>query len=460
MEITRFLNETKFTAKGYTYTNNNWNVVNGTARQLSGLGKVDLTSLLDTVKVSNGGIKANTSAGQVEWCVVYDYEPQNQRYQILIDKREFTSGISASSVTHLQLFDLWNGSVTYQWDDGTWAAYWIYTPTQFNFAGSSFSSNIRRASFFWGLSAEFTFVQNRMNKFHKLEFGSLTATQNTNLLSSIVTVSDVYLAFREFADRGIMGDESKYFTSGIQFDNADINGDNLFDERDCYLLLTHLQGTTSLWSTTPSIADAIKIIPSTNFDNITKQNWNTFTLPIGIDYPFTFTNGILNAYNLDITWKGDVNLSHSSQPTSFIPNAANMSTSDIKSMSAFSTNSAGTTEADIMMEKVGDSIIATIKLIPNGNEIGATQFIVHYDNSVLDYSKVEFSNNQSTNFGRNNGSSVGVGSLNTSGGSISNIGYKIVFKPKTTINNVLGLISIQNVETLGINLNKLNVKIK
>jgi hypothetical protein len=55
---------------------------------------------------------------------------------------------------------------------------------------------------------------------------------------------------------------------------------------------------------------------------------------------------------------------------------------------------------------------------------------------------------------------VNIGSLNTSGGSISNIGYKITFKPKTTITNILGLISIQNIETLGINLNKLSVKIK
>jgi hypothetical protein len=125
-----------------------------------------------------------------------------------------------------------------------------------------------------------------------------------------------------------------------------------------------------------------------------------------------------------------------------------------------SVNSIGVIEADIMMEKVNDSIIATIKLIPNGNEIGATQFIVHYDNSVLDFSKVEFTNNQSTNFGKNNGQSVNIGSLNTSGGSISNIGYKITFKPKTTITNILGLISVQNVETLGINLNKLSVKIK
>jgi hypothetical protein len=81
------VDETKFTARGYTYTNNNWNVVNGTARQLSGLGKVDLTSLLDTVKVENG-VRATTASGQVEWCVIYEYDATNQRYRVGIDSRE------------------------------------------------------------------------------------------------------------------------------------------------------------------------------------------------------------------------------------------------------------------------------------------------------------------------------------------------------------------------------------
>ena len=452
------IDETMFRTRILTSNDNNIFSSNNSFVNLNGIGRVDLTNQIDTAQINGTGFRATTTGGQVEWCVVYDYEPQNQRYQILIDKREFPAGVSPNSITHLQLFDLWNGPVTYQWDDGTWAAYWIYTPSQLNFAGSSFASNIRRASFFWGLQAEFTFGQNRMNRFHKLEFGNLTTTQNANLLSSIITVADVYLAFREFADRGLMGDESKYFSSGIQFHNADVNDDRVFDERDCYALLTHLQGTTSLWQSTPNISDAIKIIPSSTFDNITKQNWNTFTLPIGIDYPFTFTNGILNSYNLDVTWKGDVNLSHSSQPTGFVTTLSNSSQApEIKTMNV---NSVSVTEADIMMEKLGDSIIATIKLIPNGNEIGATQFIVYYDNSILDFSKVEFTNNQATNFGRNNGQSVNIGSLNTSGGTISNVGYKITFKPKTNITNILGLISVQNVETLGINLNKLSVKIK
>jgi hypothetical protein len=453
------VDETMFKTRILTSNDNVTFSSNNPYISLNGVGRVNMTSQMDTAQINGSGVKASTTTGQVEWCVIYEYDSYNQRYRIGIDSREVNNILSnPSSINSLQLFDLWNGPVTFNsYDPNGWTEVYVYTNTQFNFTGSSFSSFIRAGNGFYGLRAEFTFTQNRINKFHKIALGNLTTTQNANLLSSIVTVSDVYLAFREFADRGIMGNESKYFTSGIQFHNADVNEDSVFDEKDCYSLLTHLQGTTSLWQSTPIISDAIKIIPSSTFDNITKQNWNTLGLAIGVDYPFTFTNGILNSYSLDVSWKGDVNLSHSSQPTGFILSSSNGEVSQIKSMSM---NSIGAIEADIMMEKVNDSIIATIKLIPNGNEIGATQFIVHYDNSVLDFSKVEFTNNQSTNFGKNNGQSMNIGSLNTSGGSISNIEYKITFKPKTTITNILGLISVQNVETLGINLNKLSVKIK
>ena len=453
------VDETMFKTRILTSNDNVIFSSNNPYISLNGIGRVNMTSQMDTSQINSGGVKALTTTGQVEWCVIYQYDATNQRYRIGIDSREVNNILSnPSSISSLQLFDLWDGPVTFNsYDPNGWTEVYVYTNTQFNFTGSSFSSFIRAGNGFYGLRAEFTFTQNKINKFHKIAFGNLTTTQNTNLLSSIITVSDVYLAFREFADRGLMGNESKYFTSGIQFHNADVNEDSIFDEKDCYSLLTHLQGTTSLWQSTPIISDAIKIIPSSTFDNITKQNWNTLGLAIGADYPFTFTNGILNSYSLDVAWKGDVNLSHSSQPTGFILSSSNGEVSQIKSMSV---NSIGVIEADIMMEKVNDSIIATIKLTPNGNEIGATQFIVHYDNSILDFSKVEFTNNQSTNFGKNNGQSVNIGSLNTSGGSISNIGYKITFKPKTTITNILGLISIQNIETLGINLNKLSVKIK
>jgi hypothetical protein len=366
-----------------------------------------------------------------------------------------------SSVTTVKIFDAYEGPVTFLSSDAAWAQYRVPSPlTKITDGTSSFNANIRNVNG-WNTDYAFTsnptFGQNTMNKYHKISM-DIQQSDLLTLLGSAVTVGDVYLAFKEFADKGILGDESKYFTSGIQFHNADVNDDGMFDERDCYALLTHLQGTTSLWPNPPALGDIMKIVNSSTYDNITKQNWNTYTGITRYRYPFTFTNGTLNSYSLDISWKGDVNLSHSSQPTGFIPSANNGDVSQIKSM-AVSSNSVGDVEADIMMEKDGENIIATIVLNPNGNQIGATQFDVHFDNSVLEFSKVEFNNTQSTNFGRNNGSFISLGSLSTSGGSISNVGYKVVFKPKTTITNILGLISVKSVETLNTSLNKINVKV-
>jgi len=454
------VDETKFKSKIITSTDDITYNTNNALVALNGIGRVDLTNQIDTSTISGGGYKALTTGGQVEWCVIYNYDVSNQRYRIGIDSRE-VNGILAtpSSITSLQLFDLWNGPVTFNsYDPNGWTEVYVYTQTQFNFAGSSFASKIRQGNGFYGVSAEFTFQENKLNKYHKISM-DIQQSDLLTLLGSTITVGDVYLAFKEFADRGILGDESKYFSSGIQFHNADVNEDGIFDERDCYSLLTHLQGTTSLWSNPPQLGDIMKIVNSNVYDNITKQNWNTYTGITRYSYPFTFTNGTLNAYNLDVAWKGDVNLSHSSQPAGFVTSANSISdVSQIKSMSV-SNNSIGDVEADIMMERIGDSVVATIMINPNGNQIGATQFDVYFDNSVLSFSSTQFTTSGGANFSRNNGSFISLGSLNTSGGAISNIGYKVVFKPKSIITNLLGLISVKSTETLNTSLNKINVKV-
>jgi hypothetical protein len=454
------VDETKFKSKVITSTDDITYNTNNTLVALNGIGRVDLTNQIDTAQISGNGIKATINPGQVE----YSYVNPNASWlngdsRLLIDMRTFGS-TTPSSVTTVKIFDAYEGPATFLSSDAAWAQYRVPSPlTKITDGTSTYNANIRNVNG-WNTDYAFksnpTFGQNTMNKYHKISM-DITQSDLLTLLGSAVTVGDVYLAFKEFADRGILGDESKYFTSGIQFHNADVNDDGIFDERDCYALLTHLQGTTSLWPNPPALGDIMKIVSSSAYDNITKQNWNTYTEIKRYRYPFTFTNGTLNSYSLDIAWKGDVNLSHSSQPTVFVA-SANSSVSEIKSM-AVSSNSVGDVEADIMMEKQGDDIVATIVVNPNGNQIGATQFDVYFDNSKIEFSKVEFNNTQSTNFGRNNGSFISLGSLSTSGGSISNVGYKVVFKPKNTITNILGLISVKSVETLNTSLNKINVKV-
>jgi len=452
------VDETKFKSNIITSTDDITYNTNNALVALNGIGRVDLTNQIDTAQISGTGYKASTTAGQVEWAIINPYNASLGGHQLLIDQREFDgTGVLPNDVKSIQLFDIYNGPVTVNNISGWWKIYVMPGNLTDKITSSAYQAQLRLQDGWYGTRAEFTFQQNTMFKYHKISM-DIQQSDLLTLLGSAVTVGDVYLAFKEFADRGILGDESKYFTLGIQFHNADVNDDGMFDERDCYALLTHLQGTTSLWPNPPALGDIMKIVNSSTYDNITKQNWNTYTGITRYRYPFTFTNGTLNSYGLDVTWKGDVNLSHSSQPTGFVA-STNSSVSEIKSM-AVSTNSVGDVEADIMMEKDGESIIATIVVNPNGNQIGATQFDVHFDNSVLEFSKVEFNNTQSTNFGKNNGTFISIGSLNTSGGTISNIGYKVVFKPKTTVANILGLISVKSVETLNTSLNKINVKVQ
>jgi hypothetical protein len=451
------INETFFRAKLFSNHNNiQQSSVDYTA--LNSLGKIDMTNGLDQTKITDGN-KVTTTGGQVEWCVVYDYEPQNQRYQILIDKREFPQGVSAIGVTNLQLFDLWNGPVTYQWDDGMWAAYWIYTPTELNFSGSSFTSNIRRAGFFWGLSAEFTFTPNMVFKPHYSDIKYFGGT-HSSLFSSIVTVSDVYLAFKQVADNGLFGNSNVWFATPIQFSNADVDSNGTFNEQDCFILLKHLLGETTIWSNTTDLGDMAKFIKKSEYDAITNNNWQNYLstskkydLPIILD-------GQLNSYNIAVTWKGDVNLSHSAIPTGATILSTNSSANFVKSMSANKSESMANVVSDIMMEKIEEVVEVTILVTPNGNQIGATQFEVLFDDSLLEYVKSEYDNKTDINFARNNGNSIGIGTLNTSGKAIGITGYKLTFKPKSTIENILGLISVKNVETIDTKLNKLTIKIR
>jgi len=85
----------------------------------------------------------------------------------------------------------------------------------------------------------------RAYKQHKFVFQDYDSVQLKTLYNSIVTVSDVYLAFKELADNGGIfgGSSGTQFGYGMQFINADVDDNKVFDERDCFSLLQNLIGT-------------------------------------------------------------------------------------------------------------------------------------------------------------------------------------------------------------------------
>jgi hypothetical protein len=419
---------------------------------LSSAGSVDVTNLLDSNKVASG-VKALTTNGGVEWCVIYQYDATNQRYRIGIDSREVNGILSTpSSISSLQLFDLWDGPVTFNsYDPNGWTEVYVYTPTQFNFSGSSFSSNIRAGNGFYGLQAEFTFSQ--LSTYKPQSISVTTTNTISTLYNSIVTVSDVYLAFKELANGGIFGNQSgNEFGYGIQYKNADINDDGYFNEKDCFALLQNLTGAKTLVDTF-NLNKTMRIIPQTKYDSIGKSNWTTFTTPLGSSYSFDINTGkASDTINLTMAWKGDVNLSHSTTPKS-----NNLTTMSVRGMS-ISTD----INASIMTEVVADSIYAYITLDPLGQNVVGTQFQLNYDNSVLKFKGIQFTTKGSpTNYATDKGAYINLGSLISDGStSLDNTTtYKISFSSNTKLNNILGLISIGSTDAVNQSGKTLKIKI-
>jgi len=435
------VDETKFTAKANRYVNNVWSTTTNTPRAISGLGKVDITNDLDTVKIASGGVRATTTTGGVEWCVIYDYDVTNQRYRIGIDSRE-VNGIVAnpSTISSLQLFDLWNGPVTFNsYDQNGWTEVYVYTSTQFNFSGSSFASFIRAGNGSYGLRAEFTFTPIQSYKQHGIDLSYTNQTDLNTLYSSIVSVADVYLAFKELSLGGLFGNESGLeFTSGIQFMNADIDGNGIFNEADTYRLLQHLTGVKSLTQFS-TLTYLMKLYSKSEYDGITKSNWNTQFNSTRSLFPFSLNTGTLNnTFNVNATWIGDVNLSHSAQQSVGSVASMNVRTS----MSLPISNEIN---ASIITELINDSVTAYISIDPLQQELVGTQFQLNYDNSLLKFSGISYKTKGSpTNYGTDKGDYINFGSLIMDGGTLDNTTeYKISFQPQTKLDNILGLISVR-----------------
>jgi hypothetical protein len=444
------VDETRFSTKANTFVNNTWNEVSSITRPLSGLGKVDATSLLDTLKV-NDGIKATIVPGQVEWSLINPYETSRNGHRLQIDERVFSgTGINLNTVKYVKLFDIYEGPIA-PMDFNGWWKQWV-VPGNVNLASkvtaSSFQNNIRLQDGWYAFRADYSFAPNTMFKQHGIELTTNQTDLNT-LYNSIVTVSDVFIAFKELSNGGIFGNETgNEFAYGIQYMNADVDGNGVFNEADTYRLLQHLTGVKSLTEYS-TLTYLMKLYGKSDYDAITKSNWNTqFNYTRNL-YPFSLNTGTLNnTYNIDVTWVGDVNLSHSAIPAS----------NNVTIMSVGTTSVPNEINASIVTE-VSDKIYAYITLDPLQQQVVGTQFQLNYDNSVLKFEGVEFKTKGSPmNYGTNKNSFINLGSLISDGSTTldNTTEYKITFTSTTKLDNILGLISIGATDAV----NKAGVQLK
>jgi hypothetical protein len=448
------VDETKFTAKANTFVNNVWGTTTNTSRAISGLGKVDITNDLDTAKVSDGK-RATISAGQVEYSYV---NISNGTTTLYIDLRVFGS-TQPSDVKLVSILDVYSGPVTYQQTSTYWAHYIVpSTLTKVTDGTSTNVANIRNSGYDnWAFSCEIGFSNNNIFKQHGIDLSYTNQTDLNTLYNSIVTVSDVFLAFKELSNGGIFGDQSGLeFTNGIQYMNADVDGNGVFNEADTYKLLQHLTGAQTLTQFS-TLTYLIKLYSKSDYDGITKSNWNTKFNSTRSLFPFSLNTGTLNnTFNVNATWVGDVNLSHSAHQS-----VSGVSSNSVRSMSVLSNTI--TNEVNVMSvgEIIGNKVVITLSVDPLQQELVGTQFQLNYDNTKLKFEKVDFiTKGNPTNFGTNRGNYINIGSLITSGGSLDKTTeYKITFTPINPLSDILGLTSISTTDAVNKDGKQLKIKL-
>ena len=456
------VDETKFLAKANTFVNNLWGTTTNTSRALSGLGKADITNDLDTNKVTTG-YKPIISAGGVEWSYVNpnaSWLGGNSR--LLIDMRQI-GNIDPTTITNVKILDVYEGPITYTSHDANgWAIYTVPSPlTKVTDGTSAFNSSIRNVNGWntdYAFACSISFTTTSAFKQHGIELSYTNQTELNSLYNSIVTVSDVYMAFKEQANGGIFGNQiGNEFTHGVQFMNADVDGNGIFNEADTYKLLQHLTGVQSLADNT-GLTFLMKLYNKSEYDAITKSNWNTqFNYTRNL-LPFSLNTGTLNnTYNVDVTWRGDVNLSHSAIP---VVNT-NVSNS-IRSMSVGTNVTSNDVQSSIMTELANNKVYAYITFDPLQQNVVGTQFQLNYDNSVLKFEGVEFKTKGSPmNYGTNKGTFINLGSLITDGSTSldKTTEYKITFTPTKAITNTLGLIGIGSTDVVNKDGKQLKLKV-
>jgi hypothetical protein len=405
--------------------------------------------------------KATISPGGVEW----SYTNPNASWlsgnsRLLIDMRQVGS-VDPTKISKVKILDAYDGPVTYtSHDNNGWAIYTVPSPlTKVTDGTSAYNQYIRNVN---GSNTDYAFqcgiglTQLGAFKQHKMELNEYDSAQLKTLYNSIVTVTDVYLAFKELANGGIFGNQSgNEFGYGIQYINADVNDDGYFNEADCFKLLQNLTGTSNL-VTDYTLDNTIKVMPDSIYNLIGKSTWNSFTSYKGKTYSFSLLDDVISYnYDLAVSWKGDVNLSHSATPPS-----NNITTMSVRT--TMSTPVSNEINASILTEVIGDSIYAYITLDPLGQNVVGTQFQLNYDNSVLKFNGVRFTTNGSpTNYASDKGDYINLGSLVSDGSTSLDkmTTYKISFSSKTKLDNILGLISIGVTDAVNQSGKSLKVKI-
>lgn len=271
-------------------------------------------------------------------------------------------------------------------------------------------------------------------------------------LDDVITVTDVYKIFK-YAH----GDNLDGTSNGWEYDIQGILGEVTNDQQvnfdDSYEVLAHINGYTTSGNVTSQANGSFNLSGQMSTFGVTGANMlNHIFKPTSTETIFTFGHGL----------RGDVDFSHSTEPTATAAKNADYTAKVNSAPSLFATaRSAEEENLSIVSSLQGDKVELSVNMTKTG--LVGTQFKVTFDSNILEFDSVVYdTGNQMTNFMRSNGDTIWIGSLDSDGDQTVKTGtpYKIIFKTKLTITNTIGLINYRITEGVKANGTKVNFNIQ
>tara|TARA_B110000208_G_scaffold35017_1_gene46314 strand:- start:744 stop:1385 length:642 start_codon:yes stop_codon:yes gene_type:complete len=200
-----------------------------------------------------------------------------------------------------------------------------------------------------------------------------------------------------------------------------------------------------------------------------KQQYDTITIPNYSQIPnYTTLLNILDNQNMSelqfsfesaITWKGDVNLSHSTEPDLVDQAAATQARSFTPSYSKSINKTEREIATTLVTELIDGKVKVTITMNVGSQDVIGTQFKLGFDTTRLSYDDINFETTQaSTNFSNLKSNIINIGSLVQVQNEFldSDTKYTLTFTPNGTIDNTLGLVTLLTTDAV----NKIGEQLK
>jgi hypothetical protein len=300
----------------------------------------------------------------------------------------------------------------------------------------------------------------------------VNAASQKTFMNNIVTVSDAYKAFLGISQTDIMGN-STYFTRPVlEKKIAYITKDKpAFSESDSYYMFAYVMG----------IDVANKAYIPTNaapINNVANYKWysgllNDSWLNGTPTYKTKITSPI-QAVDAVFAWGGDLDWSHSSDPTEIAARIASGNYSNSANKLVInSIKSSAYTSMEYQQPVLEKATLSVASKLENGKVVLTTtltkeglaglQVIMNYDDSKLSLDNVVFDAGSSiTNFSTHNNGRLTFGSIDQLKTARIKTGtpYKLIFTPKETLSNTSGLFYFVLSDAVDANGNKINLIIE